>query len=347
MTMDAKNIPAAFAGLSINRLPLPVLLVGKNRKIIAVNHKAEDVFGTIIEGHDLSVVSESLQLLTAYDRVMEEGIELECEVARKIRRRRTFLAHLSPVEHQGGVSGVFIAFYETTVATEAEHMRAAFVADVSHELRSPLTTLIAALETLKGKAGEDVVTRERFVEIMTHEANRMHRIVNDLLALSTTEAQEHIVPNDTVNLAEVLQEITIVLSEKAQKKMMRLVLDIEDTFPNVRGQRDELYRAFQNLVDNALKYGPANSEVLITAKTIHDKVSISVKNWGEVIPEKHIRRLTERFYRVDKSRSRDMGGTGLGLAIVKHIINRHLGEMRISSTEEEGTVFCVTLPQSK
>ena len=345
MTENSKNTAlSGFDGFEIDRLPLPVMLVGPGKKIVAMNPLAKDVFGSGHEGKHLSRVIENPHLLKACKKTLKNGRDKQCEVSRKIRRRRTFLAHLSPIDRGDDDRGVFIAFYETTVASEAERMRSAFVADVSHELRSPLTTLIAALETLKGRAGEDEKTRKRFVELMTHEAQRMHRIVDDLLTLSATESQEHIVPDDQVNIAEILRDITVVLAQKAQKKSMAIKLEIDGEVPLVRGNRDELYRVFNNLTDNALKYGPENSDVTIKVNVREMSLEVAITNWGEVIPEKHLGRLTERFYRVDKSRSREEGGTGLGLAIVKHIVNRHVGEMIISSSKVEGTCFAVSLP---
>jgi len=347
MTKKSKQpITSGFDGFEIDRLPLPVMLVGPDRKIVAMNPLAGEVFGVGHEGNDLAVVIENPHLLKACKKTLKSGRDKQCEVSRKIRRRRTFLAQLSPIDRGNNERGVFIAFYETTVASEAERMRAAFVADVSHELRSPLTTLIAALETLKGKAGDDEKVRKRFVELMTHEATRMHRIVDDLLALSATEAQEHIAPEDQVNITEILHEITAVLSEKAQTKSMKIKLEIVDGLPLARGNRDELYRVFHNLTDNAVKYGPENSDVSIKVTIGEAAMEIAITNLGDVIPKKHLSRLTERFYRVDKSRSRGEGGTGLGLAIVKHIVNRHVGEMVITSSKEEGTCFAVSLPIS-
>jgi two-component system phosphate regulon sensor histidine kinase PhoR len=327
---------------TIYRLPLPVILISADRKLLAANRKAQMVFLGFKKGADLSHMIDSNFLLEACSRAIEKNVDLECEFVRIKRQRRTFQAHVTVnVDAQGSA---YIVIYETTEAREAERMRASFVADVSHELRSPLTTLIATIETLKGRAGEVSEVRARFIEIMAEETSRMHGIVDDLLSLSATEAIEHIMPEQNVNLSPLVANIVKVLTPKAELKNMGLKLVLESETPDIRGEYDELYQAIYNLADNAVKYGHENTDVTLTAEKRGSEIILSVHNHGTPIPAKHIPRLTERFYRVDKSRSRDLGGTGLGLAIVKHIVSRHLGGIIITSSEEEGTVFAVNFP---
>ncbi len=328
---------------SLDSLPLPIIIISSEQILVAANKKAIEVFDGFEAGMGLSSMIQCDHFLETCVRVFEKGEALECEVIRTGRRKRSFQANISPFQSAQG-EGAYIALYETTTIREAERMRASFVADVSHELRSPLTTLIAAIETLKGRAGDDPQTRTRFTELMAQETGRMHGIVNDLLSLSATEAVEHILPHEKVSLSSVLTDIVKVMSPKMRGKKMSIRLEMDDELPEIRGEYDELYQAIYNLVDNAIKYGRTDSAVTVRAECRNDRLRVMVHNMGTPIAAKHIPRLTERFYRVDKSRSRDMGGTGLGLAIVKHIINRHLGELHIESSARAGTVFSVSFP---
>jgi two-component system, OmpR family, phosphate regulon sensor histidine kinase PhoR len=330
--------------ISIDNLPLPAVLVSSTRTLLAANTKAVDIFENLTLGADLSTVIRNPQFLETCENVIKNGREMECDFIKNGRRRRSFKATVSAGL---GQEGIFITLYETTIAREAERMRASFVADVSHELRSPLTTLIATIETLKGKAGENKEIRAKFINLMGHETNRMHRIVNDLLSLSATEAQEHILPNNSVNLGVIVKNVIKILCEKSLVKDMIIITEIEDNLPDIRGDYDELYQVVYNLLDNAIKYGDEKTDLTLKGEFFNSLVKISVNNRGDTVEEKHIPRLTERFYRADKSRSREMGGTGLGLAIVKHIVNRHLGSLKIESSDQDGTTVSISFPIKK
>jgi two-component system, OmpR family, phosphate regulon sensor histidine kinase PhoR len=336
--------------LSVDNLPLPVILISPARTLVAANKMARDIFEGFEEGKDLSLMIRYPRFLEACAEVFETGEARECEIVKTGRRRRTFQARISPFNTRAGdgeEKGAFIALHETTAASDAQRMRSAFVADVSHELRSPLTTLIATIETLEGQAGRDDDTRARFIQLMAHEAGRMRRIVDDLLSLSATESQEHILPEDKVELSSIVEDVAAVLTNVASEKGMSIRLEVEDGLPATRGNYDALYQVVHNLVDNAIKYGQADTTISLKAESEGERVYIEVNNSGPPIAKEHIPRLTERFYRVDKSRSRDLGGTGLGLAIAKHIVNRHLGRLRIKSSATEGTSFTIQLPVKK
>jgi two-component system phosphate regulon sensor histidine kinase PhoR len=343
---DRDEVSGPPATMPIDYLPQPVILVTEGRLLVAANAKAVEIFGQVYVNKDLSTMIRHPLFLDITTQVLDEGVAQECEVVVMGRRRRTFHASINPNEIDGKRGG-FIALFETTAASEAERMRSAFVADVSHELRSPLTTLIATVETLKGRAGANEETRNRFMDLMAHETGRMHRIVDDLLSLSATEAHEHILPDETVELRLIVRHIREELGEKARGKTMALICNLGDEDLNIVGEYDEIYKALHNLVDNAVKYGAPGTTVTLLGQITAAKVSISIHNIGSTIPEEHIPRLTERFYRVDRSRSRDLGGTGLGLAIVKHIVNRHLGNFSVESSDEKGTSFKVSFPQKK
>lgn len=242
-----------------------------------------------------------------------------------------------------------VLLLDMTLQHNLEKMRRDFVANVSHELRSPLTSLIGFIETMQNTPDMELAVRERFLHIMDEEAKRMSRLINDLMSLSKVEVDEYILPEGKVFLKSLLMATINVLSNRALKTGHDIRFHDhraqQDIDPVIRGGNDEIMEVFQNLLDNALKYSfPAS----IIKVEMHDyangRLAINIINQGEGINEKHIPRLTERFYRVDKGRSRQMGGTGLGLAIVKHIIIKHRGQLKISSALNKETVFSVILP---
>ena len=245
-----------------------------------------------------------------------------------------------------------IVLRDVTSLKTADQMRQDFVANVSHELRSPISSLVGMIETLQNSAKDDPNSREKFLGIMGDEAARMARLIDDLLSLSRVEVSEHVPPITSVSIGSILETTIELFQGRASKKNIALELTLPDTLPEIPGDPDELTEVFQNLIDNAIKYGNSKSDINIVIEKIaripdlnHPGVSISILNQGEGIAPEHIPRLTERFYRVDKGRSRTTGGTGLGLAIVKHIVNRHRGKLVIESLQEKTMKFTVFLPR--
>ena len=238
---------------------------------------------------------------------------------------------------------------DMTSQRNLEKVRRDFVANVSHELRSPLTSLAGFIETILLNEVRDWPTQQRFLKIMEEEAGRMSRLIDDLLSLSRVEVDEHIIPDERVPLLEVVKSVIASLEPRAARRQMGIVLvDDRPSQPNrpvMYGFSDEINEVFHNLIENALKYGFEGTDIRIDISADRTGyVRVSVTNHGEVIAKNHLGRLTERFYRVDKARSRQIGGTGLGLAIVKHIVNRHRGTMEITSSDEGVTTFAVSLP---
>jgi len=258
--------------------------------------------------------------------------------------------HVGPVE-TSDARGTLVCFEDLTEREQAAQMRRDFVANVSHELRTPLTALIGFIETLQGPARHDQAAIDRFLGIMQSEAARMERLVRDLLSLSRVESEERVRPRDAVDLASVISSVLHALRPLARDRGCEISFDAPDGMI-VRGHDDQLQQVFTNLIENAIKYGGKNNHITITLEgllrdaTLRAPVILArVRDQGPGIDPLHIPRLTERFYRVDTHRSREMGGTGLGLAIVKHIVNRHRGRLRIASTPGEGSEFTVILPQ--
>lgn len=248
---------------------------------------------------------------------------------------------------------VAILFLDMTFQRNLDNVRRDFVANVSHELRSPLTSLAGFVETMLTQDVTDPEMRHRFLMIMQEEAQRMSRLLDDLLSLSRVEMEEHIRPDEIVPIIDVVQSVCRALEGQAQKRGMTIIIksNVEDfglpadKKPRCQGSYDEITEVFVNIIENAIKYGARDSDIDVTVG--YDDVAlvkVDITNRGEGIEARHIPRLTERFYRVDRARSRKIGGTGLGLAIVKHILSRHRGQLNVLSVPDEKTTFSVTLP---
>ena len=345
----------AAAEAVIAAVPDPLILLDDRRRLVRANARAASFVGTVDRPRDLAAVLRNPAVLAAADAVLggEAARVVDFAVTVPIERQlRARFARTGRPSLDGAVA--VLALHDITELKRAEQMRADFIANASHELRTPLTTLTGFIETLRGPAREDAEARERFLAIMHEQAARMIRLVEDLLSLSRIELNEHVMPEGRVALGPLLRHLADTLELRAAERGMCIRLDVPPPLPEVLGERDELAQIFQNLVENAIKYGRAGSEITVAAATgvrpsnLGDAgespfVSVAVRDRGEGIAREHLPRLTERFYRVDTARSREMGGTGLGLAIVKHILNRHRGFLEIDSSPGTGSVFTVFL----
>jgi two-component system phosphate regulon sensor histidine kinase PhoR len=345
----------AAAEAVIAAVPDPLILLDERRRIVRANAQAAAFIGITPEPRDLAAAFRNPAVLAAADAVLGGerarvvDFSLTVPVERQLRARFARIDHLSP---DGAVA--VLSLYDITELKRAEQMRADFIANASHELRTPLATLIGFIETLRGPARDDAEARERFLAIMHGQASRMARLVEDLMSLSRIELNEHVMPRDRVALSPLLRQIAETLELRAGERDICIRLAVPPDLPDVLGDRDELAQVFQNLIDNAIKYGRSGSEIMLQAETAspptrgsssseNAMVCVAVCDQGEGIPHEHLPRLTERFYRVDTARSREMGGTGLGLAIVKHILNHHRGFLEVESTPGVGSVFTVFL----
>ncbi|MDQ7081144.1 MAG: ATP-binding protein [Paracoccaceae bacterium] len=335
----------------LGKLPGAVLIVDRWKKIVICNDRARAVFGADLPGHHLLAAIRQPEVLAAVSDVLASR---ETRIVRYETRRPTETVFSIQVgfldEEEDGIGGALLHFTDVTTVERAERLRSDFVANVSHELRSPLTALTGFIETLQGPAAEDAQARQSFLEIMQGEAGRMKGLIDDLLSLSRVEAMERVVPRGEVDLGELLRAVCKAQQPRADKAGVEIEFSQPLEAIHIQGDRDQLFQVFQNLIENAIKYG-GGKNVRIAISTM-DKavgidgpaVQIDVIDHGPGIAPVHIPRLTERFYRVDSHRARDVGGTGLGLAIVKHITMRHRGRLKIQSTEGEGSVFSVILP---
>lgn len=334
----------ATADYILDALPDPLIVVDQSSMVVRANNAAEEVFDTELTGRDLAAGLRHPILLRAVDSALRDGNSLAEEIAMPPPMNRNYSALVEPLGASAD-SGALILLHDLTPVRLGERMRADFVANVSHELRTPLSSLLGFVETLRGPARDDAEARDNFLAIMHEQAERMTRLIEDLLSLSRIEMDEHSRPDTPVDMRRVLAKVEDMLSMKARNRNMPIRITAPDAPSVVPGDADQLTQVFQNLIDNAIKYGGENTPVeIVVGQPDPSLVSITVIDHGAGIPREHLPRLTERFYRVDAARSRQLGGTGLGLAIVKHIIARHRGQLDITSTEGEGSSFTVTLP---
>ena len=339
----------------LDALPDPVLTLDGERRVVRVNAAARRLFGPSLAGHDLSSMLRNPALLEAADNVLQGTEGAEVEFAYHDPVERNFSAHMArlPAATADGARAI-IVLYDITAVKRAEEMRSDFVANVSHELRTPVSVLLGCVQTLRGSARDDPEAQAEFFGLMQNQAERMSRLVDDLLSLSRIEMNEHTTPSDEINVGGIVGQVAGALGFSAEARGVAVETDFPDGLPSITGDKDELTQLFQNLIDNAIKYSAENSTVHIGASLTDDVppslagegafLAVAVRDQGEGIPPEHLPRLTERFYRVDTARSRELGGTGLGLAIVKHISSRHRGALTIDSTPGEGSTFTIYLP---
>ncbi|MGE5504752.1 MAG: ATP-binding protein [Actinomycetota bacterium] len=356
----ARRMPAAapaapgWTDAVFDLLPGPLLLLDGARRVVRSNAAAARVFGRDPTGRELAAFLRDPQLLDAVAAAVGGSSGAEVEFTLPPPVDTVWVARMEPTG-----SGAVLALHDITGIRRAERMRADFVANASHELRTPLASLSGFIETLRGPARDDTEARDRFLAIMQDQAGRMSRLIADLLSLSRIELDEHTPPRGTVDLAAMLAAAAEALKPQAAARAVDIVVAADGVAPVV-GDADELAQVFQNLMDNAVKYGRDGSRVEVTAARAdalppaagrllreNGAVAVAVRDHGDGIAREHLPRLTERFYRVDTARSRQMGGTGLGLAIVKHIVNRHRGVLTIDSTVGQGSTFTVWLPVAK
>jgi signal transduction histidine kinase/predicted MFS family arabinose efflux permease len=338
----------------VQRLPDPMIVTDQNGRIVAANSALESLFGTAEPRKHLASLIRAPQVLEALDAALGGKGSQRVEFSIASTPEQNFEAYIAPVEgEESKPRAALIVLQDMTKARRLEEMRADFVANASHELRTPLASLTGFIDTLRGHAKDDPEARERFLGIMAEQAARMRRLIDDLLSLSRIELNEHVRPSGSINLGDVIEEVTNALTPVADAGHMTIDLVEPMSLPNVAGDREELIQVFTNLVDNAIKYGKPGMPITVELGTRRagpgeagpsPAVYVAVKDHGEGIAREHIPRLTERFYRVDVRRSRAIGGTGLGLAIVKHILNRHRGRLAIESKVAEGSTFTVFLP---
>jgi two-component system, OmpR family, phosphate regulon sensor histidine kinase PhoR len=333
-------------------LPDPVVALDHRSDVVALNAQASAVAPALRRGEPVSLGLRVPEVLDAIRRARTSGTAQRVEFFQRVPLDRWFEAIVTPILSAGpgpepGL--MLLEFHDLTPLRRVEEMRADFVANASHELRTPLASLSGFIDTLRGPAREDTAARERFLGIMQVQANRMARLIDDLLSLSRIELNAHLRPDKQVDLVTILRQVADTLQTLARDRDVEVKLAAPAGSVLVLGDRDELIRVFENLVENALKYAASGKRVDIVL-SIGDgadgkqEARAAVRDHGPGIAPEHLPRLTERFYRVDVAESRAQGGTGLGLALVKHILNRHGGRLTIESVSGQGATFTAHLP---
>jgi two-component system, OmpR family, phosphate regulon sensor histidine kinase PhoR len=332
-----------------------VLVIDPKGRVLVINEQAQNMFNlspdrdirgaSILELSRHPEMKKLIEQILVFDFTSERySRQVELHEGRWFRVNAVSLRN-----NQSSTYGSILVFHDITEVKQLERMRSDFVANVSHELRTPLTAIRGYAETLCQTPPDDPADAQRFLSIIEKHAERLSRLTEDLLTLSDLESGKIEIDFNPVDIKRVVQSVSEVFSDAANKKQVTLEQVIEQGLPAVMGDVDRLQQLLINLVDNAVKYSPVNGTVTVKAQRITinssiDAVELSVIDTGTGIPEHAIPRLTERFYRVDKARSRELGGTGLGLAIVKHIAQAHGAQLKIESALHKGTMVSVLLP---
>jgi two-component system phosphate regulon sensor histidine kinase PhoR len=332
-------------------LPDPVIALDSEGRVLALNEHARALAPALRQGEPVSLALRMPELIEAIGRALARGEDQRVEFSERGPLDRWFQAIVMPVKRDPALSKpdlVLMTFHDLTPLRRVEEMRADFVANASHELRTPLAALSGFIETLQGSARDDAKARERFLAIMREQARRMARLIDDLLSLSRIELNAHRRPDTPVDLVPIVRQVVDSLETLARDRGVAVNVEAANAL-TVLGDRDELVRIFENLVENALKYGAPGKRVDIKlgagmSTENEPEAQVSVRDYGPGIAPEHLPRLTERFYRVDVKESRAQGGTGLGLALVKHILNRHRGRLTIESAPGAGASFTIHLP---
>ena len=349
--VDAPAVSAIVAGM-----PDPAVLLDRAGRVIHLNAAAAQLAPALRRNELAQFALRSPEIISA----------LRAAIATSEPRRASYLDHV-PVDRWmeliitpvpvptvfGGVDKcMLMTFHDQTPLRRVEEMRADFVANASHELRTPLAALSGFIDTLQGPAKDDPKARERFLSIMHVQATRMARLIDDLLSLSRVELSAHVRPDTLTDLVPILRQVEDGLEPLARERQVAVDIQLPDGPVMIAGDREELMRLFENLIENALKYGASGGRVIVSLTSAMSgegipEIRVMVRDFGPGIAPEHLPRLTERFYRVDVGDSRSQGGTGLGLSLVKHILIRHRGRLLIESVPRNGATFTACFPQPK
>jgi two-component system, OmpR family, phosphate regulon sensor histidine kinase PhoR len=344
---------APLSDALLSGLHAPALLLHSDGRVIAFNAAASAIAPALRQGDAALIALRMPELVDAIRRAGKRRDPQRVEFFERVPLDRWFEAFVTPIRlppSSGGQSDLLlVTFNDLTPLHRVEQMRADFVANASHELRTPLAALLGFVETLQGPAKSDALAREKFLAIMQQQATRMARLIDDLLSLSRIELNAHLAPNTALELQPIVRQVVDGLLPLARDREVDIKVSVPPEPLIVLGDRDELIRALENLVENALKYGASGKRVDVTLARAQTRAGtpearLTVRDFGPGIAPEHLPRLTERFYRVDVADSRSQGGTGLGLALVKHVLNRHGGRLSIESTLGSGASFTMRLP---
>ena len=325
----------------INQIDDLILIVDKFKNIKFFNSSAKKKFGENNLNKHVATLLRVPDLLQNIDLVLlkKETITMDLELSSP--SFQFFKVHLfsGPTSYVDDPDSVVLFLKDLTDIIKAQRFKSDFVANVSHELKTPLVSIKGFLETISGHAKDDLEAQKKFIPIMLEQADRMESLIKDLLSLSRIELEEHVQPQDKVNLKEILSNVEDI--HQKNLKSFEFKNNIKDDF-FIKGDYEKLIEVFSNIIDNSIKYSEKNKKIEVNCKqgngkVIGDSYTVSIKDNGIGIPTEQLPRITERFFRVDAAKSKKIGGTGLGMAIVKHIVNQHRGELEIKSEAQNGT----------
>jgi len=332
----------------LDEIPDQIIIVSQEKNIIFANYSAKNRFGkNIIDNHVAEVLREP-KFLEEIENVIinKNSITIKTETKKPTFQVYESYIFPSPKFFLGNEDSVFILMRDLTEIFKTQKLKTDFVANVSHELRTPLQTIKLGLETINQEIGNtDKETKKNFLSLMLKETNRMEDLIKDLLILSKIEQQEHIRPNDKINLKEIIEYVQKFYNKSCLEKNILFNINLDDQNLNVIGNKDKLIEIFSNLINNAIKYSEPNKNIYIESQIkSNQQLEIHIKDEGMGIPKDLLPRISERFFRVDNEKTRNINGTGLGLAIVKHLVKQHRGDFNIRSIEGKGTDITIRLP---
>jgi two-component system phosphate regulon sensor histidine kinase PhoR len=330
-----KNLQEFF----VNHLQEIVIIINKFNIITFANIPALNFFGNKLIGQNIGSELRIPDLLDAIDHNRQDKLIKKIDLEIKFPTYKYLKADIISAE----LENVIVIMRDYTEVKKSQDLRSDFVANVSHELKTPLTSIKGFLEVIESSAKDDPQMQKKSIKIMQTQANKMQILIDDLLMLNRIEQQEHIKLRDGVSINEVLKEVISNCTELANEKSINIKFINSKKNFLVKGDKEKLTVLFKNILDNAIKYSSPNTEISFEANSKNGKVLIAIHDQGIGIPKKDILRITERFYRSDNGKKLKIEGTGIGLSIVKHIINQHEGELRISSIEGKGSEFTVEL----
>ncbi|MBD0413256.1 two-component sensor histidine kinase [Tianweitania sp. Rool2] len=325
----------------------PLVVFDAYGAVVHANDAARRAFDGMRAGLSLPLRFRAPEMQSVIEGALAgDGTVLSVDYSERLPVERSYHVTASPVGHDTGL--YVLVFRDQSEARRIDRMRADFIANASHELRTPLASISGFIETILGPARNDPKAQANFLGIMQEQTGRMSRLIDDLLSLSRLEMKPYLRPGQTVDVKETLEAVISSLTPLMADTGMALEREFGEGSFLVSGDRDELFQVLQNLLENACKYGRSGGRVVVQLEKavsggVHEVVA-TIRDFGPGIPQEHIPRITERFYRVDVETSRTQKGTGLGLSIVKHILTRHGGRLTIRSEVGKGSSFAVHLP---
>ncbi|MGI6588487.1 MAG: two-component system histidine kinase PnpS [Peptococcia bacterium] len=356
MTVKLENTVAdlqrkkAQVELILNNMVNGIIAVDQNMRIILLNSLACDLFGlesvTSTQGAYFIEKVRNNEINTMIKETSAHGFPLSKEINMGFSDEKIYRVYSSPINSMGSTNtklGVIISIHDITKIKKLEQIRTEFISNVTHELKTPLTSIRGFIETLRNGAINKPEVAEDFLKIIDLEAERLYILINDILQLSEIETMPQDVQIDAYRLKLIVDEVLAIFSETASKKKLTITTEIAADLV-ITANRNRIKQMFINLLDNAIKYNVEEGSIKIKAWQTADKLLMTIKDDGIGIGKEHLDRIFERFYRVDKGRSRALGGTGLGLSIVKHIVNLYKGTIEVNSEPGRGTEFIISWP---